>query len=248
MGKPLKTLARHTIHRGKPNLLSLDDPHRVIARLLADAEVRCIIDAGASDGRVARRFGKLFTDAELHLFEPNPDYAPALASLHDEQPRYHHHALVLAESPGEPTFYVTSDPGSSSLHKPTDAMQQVYPDQSAVTERRTCTATTLDRWAADRAIERVDLIKLDIQGGEANALRGAARLLDESVRVIYTEVFFQRFYEGGATFSDIDIVLREHGFGLYSLYKPRFDKHERLLFADAIFVHAGRMGWSDAHK
>lgn len=243
MAKPLKVLARHLLYRGKPSLQSLDDPYPTIAKLMRGIEVKHIVDAGASDGRVAKRFGRRFTEAKLHLFEPNPDYAPALATLHAEQPRYHHYPVVLSDTPGQKTFYVTADPGSSSLYETNDAMRQAYPVEAAQKTQMTVPATTLDQWAAEQEIDGVQLIKMDIQGGEADMMRGAARLLDSSVVVIYTEVFFQNFYKGGATFSDIDLVLREHGFGLYSLYKPRHDEHERVLFADAIFVHPGRLGW-----
>lgn len=243
MGKPLKILARHLLYRGKPSLQSLDDPYPTIAKLLRNVEVKHIVDAGASDGRVAKRFGKRFTEAQLHLFEPNADYAPALATLNAEQPRYHHYPVVLSDQPGEKTFYVTADPGSSSLYQTNAAMQAAYPEQAAHKSSHTVAATTLDQWADEQGLDGVQLVKMDIQGGEADMMRGASRLLDESIVLIYTEVFFQNFYEGGATFSDIDLVLREHGFGLYSLYKPRHDEHERVLFADAIFVHPGRMGW-----
>ena len=243
MAKFGRWLQRKLLYSGKPSLMSLDDPYPTIEKLLRDIEVKHIVDAGASDGRIAKRFGRRFTSAQLHLFEPNPDYAPALATLNAEQPRYHHYPVVLSDTPGEKTFYVTEDPGSSSLYPTNDAMQAAYPDQAAHKTQTTVPATTLDQWAQDHNVDGVQLIKMDIQGGEADMMRGASRLLDESVAAIYTEVFFQNFYEGGATFSDIDLVLREHGFGLYSLYKPRHDEHERVLFADAIFVHPGRLGW-----
>ena len=243
MAKPLKILARHLIHRGKPNLISLDTPYPMIAKLLRDLNVKHIVDAGASDGRVSKRFGSLFPTAQLHMFEPNADYGPALAELHSEQSRYHHYPVVLSNEPGEKTFYVTADPGSSSLYQTNDAMQKAYPVQAAHKDQLNVTATTLDQWATDHDIDGVQFIKMDIQGGEADMMRGASRLLNDSVAAIYTEVFFQNFYEGGATFSDIDLVLREQGFGLYSIYKPRHDDRQRLLYADAIFIHAGRLGW-----
>ncbi|MEM9420240.1 MAG: FkbM family methyltransferase [Planctomycetota bacterium] len=243
MGKPLKVLARHLLYRGKPNLQSLDDPYPTIAKLLRNIDIKHIVDAGASDGRIAKRFGKRFTTAQLHMFEPNPDYAPALAELHAVQPRYHHYPVVLSDTPGEKTFYVTADPGSSSLYQTNDAMKKAYPEQAAHKAQMTVPATTLDQWADENNIAGVQFIKMDIQGGEADMMRGASRLLDESVVAIYTEVFFQNFYEGGATYSDIDLVLREHGFGLYSLYKPRHDENERVLFADAVFVNPKRLGW-----
>jgi hypothetical protein len=88
------------------------------------------------------------------------------------------------------------------------------------------------------------MIKLDIQGAELKALRGASRILDEEVKLIYAEVSFHPLYEGGTTFGEVDGFLREHGFVLYNLYKVRADAKGMLDQANAIFLHAGRLGVS----
>jgi hypothetical protein len=47
----------------------------------------------------------------------------------------------------------------------------------------------LDRWLAEQGIDRVDFIKLDVEGGELDVLRGAANLLEREPRpVILAEV------------------------------------------------------------
>jgi hypothetical protein len=49
-------------------------------------------------------------------------------------------------------------------------------------------------------------------------------------------------YEGGAVHAEIDLCLRESGFLLYNLYKPKTDAHGVLKQADAIYVHGARLG------
>jgi FkbM family methyltransferase len=49
--------------------------------------------------------------------------------------------------------------------------------------------TRLDDWLADHKLERVDFIKLDVEGGERDVLRGAEKLLERQPRpVIFAEV------------------------------------------------------------
>jgi len=48
-------------------------------------------------------------------------------------------------------------------------------------------------------------------------------------------------HEGGAIYSQIDLCLREAGFLLFNLFKPRSNEDGMLIQANAIFVHAERL-------
>ncbi len=73
MAKLLKTFVRNTLWSGQDNLMALDDPYYVIRDLLKDQKVTGILDAGASNGRVARKLLRLFPDAKAYAFEQNPE-------------------------------------------------------------------------------------------------------------------------------------------------------------------------------
>ena len=62
-------------------------------------------------------------------------------------------------------------------------------------------------------LESVDLLKLDLQGAERLVLSGGAEVLDQ-VRVIYTEVFFERLYLGAWLFWEVNEFLSARGFKL----------------------------------
>ncbi len=49
-------------------------------------------------------------------------------------------------------------------------------------------------------------------------------------------------YEYGAIFSEIDLFLREFGFVLYNIYKPMSDDNGLLNQANAVYVHAEKIG------
>ena len=66
----------------------------------------------------------------------------------------------------------------------------------------------------------VDLLKIDIQGGELSALTGGRRVLSDAVAV-QTEVGFHRLYEDQPTFADVDLELRRQGFVPHSFVATR---------------------------
>lgn len=104
-------------------------------------------------------------------------------------------------------------------------------------------AVRLDDWSAAQGNPLIQLMKFDIQAAELSALRGAERLLAGPVLLIYTEVFFNAWYEQGALFSQIDQHLRGSGFALYNLFNIRSDDRGLLLWASAIFAQTRKPGW-----
>lgn len=92
-----------------------------------------------------------------------------------------------------------------------------------------------------------EIMKLDTQGTEFEILQGASRTLDERTVAIVTEVAFCELYKGQKLFSDVELLLRQHGFSFYGFSKLHgrscklLDKRnhttaERAFYADAIFL------------
>jgi hypothetical protein len=102
--------------------------------------------------------------------------------------------------------------------------------------------TTIDEWIKENEKPVIQLIKLDIQGVELQALRGATNTLINTVQLVYTEILFNPLYENGAVYSQIDLYLREHGFVLYDIYRPKYNSDEIIMWGNAILVHAARLG------
>ncbi|MFY0528784.1 FkbM family methyltransferase [Archangium gephyra] len=65
---------------------------------------------------------------------------------------------------------------------------------------------------------KYNVLYMNIQGGELLALRGAVRTL-ESIDTVFTELNFERRYEGCALFEEVDGFLRDAGFRLMYLEK-----------------------------
>jgi FkbM family methyltransferase len=104
----------------------------------------------------------------------------------------------------EATFHVTSNGQSSSL-LPLAQHLSYYPHIVEV-EARTVTTTTIDALGL-----HPDMLNLDIQGAELEALIGGNRTL-QNVRWVYTEVSSEPLYEGGVLEPELTGYLSDAGF------------------------------------
>lgn len=232
MGKPFRDLLRRTLFIKKGNLISLDSPYATIRHLLSGQTVNGILDAGASDGRISKRLIRLFPEAIAYLFEPNPAYAPALKALSQQDRRYQPFTCAVSDREGQLTYYETESLGCCSLFQP------LHEQAKRVS---TVPAITIDAWSHSHGQPSIELMKFDIQGAELSALEGGRQVLDRSVLLVYCEVWFNRVYEGGAIFSEIDLLLRSHGFELHNFYSPKSDDRDALRWANAIYWHRGKL-------
>jgi FkbM family methyltransferase len=236
----LSTFLKKKLFGGKRNLISLDEPYAVMARLLKGAAVAGILDAGASNGHISERLLGWFPRATAYAFEPNPLYARTLQDLMRRDPRIRPQFAALSDRVGRDRLHIMESPGATSLLKPAERLKDVAPTGSAVKTVSEVDVVTIDEWAARNGNPSIELMKFDIQGAELKALRGAERMLRESTLLVYTEIWFNAVYDGSPLYSEIDAFLRTQGFALYDIYKPKYDPHGLLVWADAIFLNLAK--------
>ena len=98
---------------------------------------------------------------------------------------------------------------------------------------------SLNSLCASHRLDQLDILKMDIQGAELMALRGACGLLDrQAIGLIALEVLFQPLYRDQPTFWDIADHLRFRGYALQGIHDQRHHavNHAVLRWADAVFL------------
>lgn len=121
----------------------------------------------------------------------------------------------------EATFYETRfNPASSTLEPNKEFLREYYalPEMLEVVETHRVQTRRLDDI---NAIGQIDFLKIDVQGGELNCLKGASKLL-ETVLVIDVEMNTAPLYKGQGSFSDIDTFVRGKGFWLCNFRSPEY--------------------------
>jgi FkbM family methyltransferase len=176
-----------------------------------------VIDVGANQGLytllAACRVGP---GGRVIAFEPAP---PDFGKLERNVALNRYSQVVLenmavGEAVGNTEFYVClgHQGGLSSRRRPL-ADDLVVPTQLVTTS-----LTTLDAYLRFKNIARVDFLKIDVEGGELEVLKGATMLLSNGVRpVILCEVEDIRTQSWGYKAAEITSLLERYGFALYSI-------------------------------
>ena len=95
---------------------------------------------------------------------------------------------------------------------------------------------TIDRIVKERNVGPFQFMKMDIQGAELMALRGAKETL-KSVIVAIIEVSFQQYNPGSASPLDIEVFMRSQGFRLVNIADLMMGGAGRfLLQADMVYM------------
>ncbi len=241
MSNRLSSFLKKKLIGGQRNLVSLDEPYAVMARLLKRSAVTGILDAGASNGHISERLLNWFPQATAYAFEPNPLYVQTLQDLARRDPRIRPQFAALSDRVGRDHLNITESAGATSLLKPGERFKDMVPVGAAIKSVSEVEVVTLDDWAARNGNPSVELMKFDIQGAELKALRGAERMLRESTLLVFAEIWFNGVYEGCPLYGEIDAFLRAQGFALYDMYKPKYDPHGLLVSTDAIFLKSAKV-------
>ena len=193
-----------------------DDPFVHQKRLALDEDVRTIFDVGANRGLTTRTYRQLFPAAAIYCFEPFAASFAILAERYKGCRLVQPFQLAVSDAVGKSSFYYTNESVMNSLLPLSPRADLLTTStESGTIDVQT---TTLDAFCCEHNVTRIDILKLDVQGGELQVLRGATGILeDQLVRMIYTEVNFNEVYVGQAFFHDVSSFLHGYGYSLYGL-------------------------------
>lgn len=211
-----------------------DESYRIALEQCGEA-APVIIDGGAHTGGAVDAFRALAPRAKFHCFEPDPVLAGDLLRKFAGTAEVHVVTAALGEAPGTAVFNINASRPTNSLLPAAEALQADLQGFCTTVEQLEVAVTSIDDYCAGLGLERVDIIKLDLQGYDYQALLGAKSTI-RGARVVLVEVMFTEIYQGCHLFPDILRLMSEYGFKLHTLCGIHYGSHDELLWADAIFV------------
>lgn len=171
-----------------------------------------VFDVGGNEGIHAECFAQLVGgQGALHVFEPIPELASALRTRFGSHPQAKVHEVALSRSKGRSEFVlakgVLSESGLKERKFSNPAM--VKPVRIQVQVDR------LDEYA--RGLDRLDYIKLDIEGGELDCLAGAKETIARCRPVLSAEYGAEAYAAYGHRRSDLWTFCQEHRYAVFDI-------------------------------
>ena len=196
-------------------------------------EIATIIDGGANIGQFARAAHFAFPNARILSFEPIPDVANTLRTNLGDIRNWAAMNVALGEEESTSIFNRTSNDQSSSFLKPIPTNDGLLRNITQV-EQIDIRIVTLDEAVKNFPLVAPVLLKLDLQGFELQALRGATRTL-KLCDYVLVESVLERSYEGEPLFADIVEYLGSQGFTCVQFLNVEYGRNDRIVQVDALF-------------
>lgn len=197
-----------------------------------------LIDIGAA-GDIEPRWKKLETILNYIGFEPDERSRVLLQQKENKCLQYQIFPFALWNSKGDIQINLCSAPQVSSHFPPNRNFVDLFPNSKRFDIESSITLSTerLD----DLPITSADFMKIDIQGGELNALKGSERLLQKTLG-LELEVEFLEIYSNQPLFGEISKFVSNCGFQfidfvcLVRWQRKAYNGFGQCMFGDALFL------------
>jgi FkbM family methyltransferase len=214
-----------------------EDETPALALRLCGAVQPIIIDGGAHKGAFVDAVRKLSPEARFLCFEPDPLLAAGLREKFAGDANVQIVQAALGSTGGTATFNINRSRACNSLVSSGGGATGVLGELMVTMEKIDVEVTTLDEAMMHARVPACDIVKLDLQGHDLEALSGASQTL-KSAKVIIVEVWYAPVYAGTVTYLKICDLLQNSGFSIYSLAGLHYSTTDRLLWSDAVFLRA----------
>ena len=189
-----------------------------------------IFDVGAHAGESIVRFRNLFKKSIIHSFEPSKKSFTILKKYENLDTKINNFALGKVNEIRK--FYINKNDSTSGFYKFSENIN--IQDNIA---NEPVQIKTLDQYVKSNNIKCIDILKIDVQGFEAQVLQGAIKTLQNKIKIIELEIIFIDYYEKKSSFSEIENIIMPLGFELYTVSSPALEEtSSRLKWLDAIYI------------
>jgi len=215
----LHTLAVFAMNYGGGGLIETSGEEWVLANVVGPAcrrvENAVAFDVGANVGDYSLMLRRHVPEASIYAFEPSAKTYEQLTRNVAQAGRVRAFNLGLSDEEKTVELYsYTVEGGEASLISSIDKRLPTQVLNVEVSASEAVRVETLDRFCEEQGVERIDFLKLDVEGHELAVLRGARRMLSEGrVSMIQFE------------FGPANIYSRTYFYDFWTLLSGAYDIH-----------------------
>lgn len=176
-----------------------------------------VFDVGANIGKYTEFMLSQAPEIEVHCFEPVAETFVQLKKRHENNPqvRLNNFGLSNQEAIAHMKIYGETY-GINSLYDRRSAVsaQNAYEDYI----EQQVVLKVLDHYVAQHDIEKIDLLKIDVEGHELSVLKGAKESLASGVIKTIVFEYGSSFVDAQTSLQEVYDLVTQHGFQLYRLW------------------------------
>jgi FkbM family methyltransferase len=226
-----------TLIESRKSSLNIEDPFLVQKSIFAGEKDLVVFDVGAHIGHITVTYAKIFPQAKIYCFEPFPNSFKELSRKANSK-LIKPYKIAFSNKKNKSRLMINTDSTCNSMFPRPTIGAKYYSKSSQNIGEIEVETETLDTFCDTEDIDEIDILKLDVEGSELNALNGATRKLKEKrIRLIFTEVMFVAHYEGGCLFQEVSGLLNRYNYTLFNLYNLKRARNGQLRWGNAIFLN-----------
>jgi len=194
-----------------------------------------VIDGGANEGQTIELLLKHSRNFNIYAFEPDEILHKSLKKKYSQHDNVNISSCALVNEEGNFDFNIYDSTKLSSIKDLNSHSAQA----SKLARTTVIKGITLDSFVASNAISKVDLLKLDLQGFEYEALLGSQSLLQNGVvDWIFVEVMFGDMYSNGSdeSYNYLNILkYLSDNYTLYTMIDFNYSDNYQFSHCDLLF-------------
>jgi FkbM family methyltransferase len=198
--------------------------------------LKLVVDVGAHIGLWSTGLALLCNVGKIIAYEPVPRSFQRLQENAKNFPQMVCVNAAVGATVGQISMNVEEGRNAplSSVLRLRDPLRVIHKVAATQPRQISVPLTTLDHDLRD--YEEISLLKIDVQGFDAEVLAGARETLKRT-KILLIEVVFVPYYHGDTEFADLFRLITSLGdLKLWGISKPNCSPSGRPLWADAVFV------------
>ena len=192
-----------------------------------------VYDIGANRGDFASFLAKLPNVPIVYCFEPLPDVYQQLTQNTMNLNNIKCFQVALGDRSGIERMYANDFSPSSSILPMCPVHMKEFPDTKRSHEIQ-IRMMTLEETVREFRLLSPDFIKIDVQGFEDRVITGGREIIKKA-RFCMLELSLVSLYEKSILITDINLMMRNLGFGLVSIVGRIKGKSDEILQLDGLY-------------
>lgn len=182
-----------------------------------------VFDVGANIGELTLLFSKFAgPKGHVHAFEPTPktfEKLKSLLAICGRQNVYLNN-MAVTETSGTAMFN-TYDEKHASWNTFANRPLKNYGIDIAPAVSIQVPTISIDKYCIKNSIDRIDLLKIDVEGAELSVLKGAQKMFEEKKIKLCVFEFGQTIFEMGNKVNDLQLFFKKNNFSVSNISKTQ---------------------------